>query len=757
MDAQKVEVQAGRDYQRHGSASRGAGGMTSGPAAGPIRSGGGMQQPTEDHREIGAAFEQVLEAAPTDALTRLREVVNRIPTPGPDGDRMLAALLERPSMVPHLVQLVLEQDRVEEALTWTARLLGHAPDDRGALMFKSLLEAGRGNDRAAIDASDDLVAAHPGDPDAYLQRGTVRLATMAVAGGGDTTATVEPSVPRLALHDYDTAIQLAPERAEAYLARGQALTELGDLDGALAAYDEGLRRDPALVGGYVDRALLRLRRGLYQQAIQDAGIAIARLAEAKADDRPVLAEAHLNRARALSELGDLDGAADDYSEAVRLNSELLPAWLELGLLHNERREYFEAKQAFDRVIDLDRHNVPAHVGMGDSLLALGHARMASSLYGWAIDYDPDNGPAHLGRARAKLSMGHRARWQRDFAELHESYRQAVEHGERAVALDPGDPWTHADAGRALRAVVAYDQAVSRFDEACRLATRDASALAVLLGEKAEALRLWGSLAVEPELLRGGLDVLEQAAQLDPAPGDEAWIHRIRGATLADLRAYEGALDAFDLAASIDPRSGWAHFGKGRVLLLLDRPQEAAAAFEQMLILDVDDSPNGLWAGAGQLLAQQPWLSTGRSDPDAVPRLGAYRLGLSKGYLERADALAALGADRLAEQDRVTALDLEPESDDAARALAQSYLRREHPGPPQERSGRLLRALDLGRRALDVAAEPSRASCLEVIGQAYLELGDTAEAARHLRAALALEGGRNLWLRLLLDRLSSEPV
>jgi tetratricopeptide (TPR) repeat protein len=713
-------------------------------------SGGGMQDRTQEHRETAAGLEEALETQPVAvATTQLSEVADRLSTSGPEDDGLLAALLKRPVIVLRLVELMVKEDRVEEALAWCARLLKRTPGHRGALMLRSLLEIGRGNDRAALGTCDDLVAAYPDDPDAYLHRGTVRLATLAVAGAEGATVDGETSASRLALQDYDTAVRLAPERGEGHLARGRALTQLGDLDDALAAYDEGLRRDPALVGGYIERALLRLRRGEYEQATRDADVALAKLSETQASNLPLLAEAHLNRARALTELGDLDGASDDYAEAVRLNPELVEAWLELGLLHSERGEYFEAKQAFELVIRLDPGNVSAYLGMGDTLLALGHAVRASSLYGWAIEHDPDNGPAHLGRAMAKLSIGRRARWQREFDELHDSYRQAVEHGEHAVRLDPDNPWTHAELGRALRAIVAYDEAVPRFDDACGLAAPASPTRAVLLGEKAETLRLWGALAVDPARLEEALDFLEQAAQLETPPGDHAWIHRVRGATLADLHVHLSALDAFDLAVSIDPRSGWALFGKGRMLLLLEQPEQAADAFDRMLALDVDDSPNGLWAWTGLLLARRPWLSEGQSDIDALPRLADY-----KRHLNRADALAALGAARLAERDRVTALDMAPRSDDSARALAWSYLRREHPGPPEERRERLLQALDLGRQALKMAAEgPSQANCLEVIGQAYAELGDTPEAVRHLQAALALED-HNLRLRLRLGRVTS---
>ena len=725
--------------------------MRKGPGGLPGSVGGNWPE----HRKTANEVEEALESAPTaDGAARLREVTQQLSAPEVDGPGLLAALLERRVVALRLVELVIEEGRTAEALSWCAKLLERQPDYRHGLMFKSLIEVDSGDGQAALATCDAMVTAYPEDPDAYLHRGTIRLAALVAA----------PKMPagpaeerRLALDDFDVAARLAPERAEAHLARGRALAQLGELDDALAAYDQGLACDPSLIAGYLERAELRLRRSEHEHAIHDCAVVIGKLSEDRASDAELLAEAHLVRARSMIQLGALDGAADDYAEAVRLDPELVEASLERAQLHNQQREHFAALRAFEEVLQLDPDNVVAYMGKADALLALGEDRMASSAYWQATERDPGNARAHLGRAVARLSIGTRERWRRQFDTVPMRLYGAVEEGELAVQLDPDDPWTHVELGRALRAAVAYDEAVSQFDAAQARAGDDTTLLAVLLGDKAETLRLWGELASDSAKLQRALDILEDATQLNATQGDQAWLHRISGATLIQFRAFEGALAAFGKALMIDPTSAWSHFGKGKVLLLLGRHKEAAITFGQMLTLSAAESLQALWAETGLLLARRPWLLEAE-EPELANELP---LADPKQLLDRADVFAALWAEQLAEHDRDAAVRVMPTSAnaalraDATLALAWSHLRHERPGSSDSgRSGRLMRALDLGRQALKLAGErPFRGSCHEALGQAHAELGNTTEAVSHFQEALAVEP-RNLRLRLRLQHATT---
>jgi tetratricopeptide (TPR) repeat protein len=100
-----------------------------------------------------------------------------------------------------------------------------------------------------------------------------------------------------AVQAFDKAIQLKPDSAEAYSNRGNALKELGQVEHAVASYDDAVAS--------------------YDQAIQL---------------KPDFAEAYYNRGNGLRDLGRLDEAVASYDMAIRIKPDLAGAYLQLSAL-----------------------------------------------------------------------------------------------------------------------------------------------------------------------------------------------------------------------------------------------------------------------------------------------------------------------------------------------------------------------------------------------------------------------------------------
>ena len=80
-----------------------------------------------------------------------------------------------------------------------------------------------------IARCNDALARDAEDVSAFIERGGVFL---------------NRRDNRRAMADYEAAIVIAPDHAEAYRGRGDAHFNLGDFDWAIADYDAALRRDP---------------------------------------------------------------------------------------------------------------------------------------------------------------------------------------------------------------------------------------------------------------------------------------------------------------------------------------------------------------------------------------------------------------------------------------------------------------------------------------------------------------------------------
>ena len=109
---------------------------------------------------------------------------------------------------------------------------------------------------AAIANYDRAIALAPDDADAYHNRGIAKDAQ------GDYAA---------AIADFDHAIALEPDGADVYHNRGVAKVEIGDYAGAIADYDRVIALDPDNKAVLEDRAVAIAGRMGRAVAIEDYG------------------------------------------------------------------------------------------------------------------------------------------------------------------------------------------------------------------------------------------------------------------------------------------------------------------------------------------------------------------------------------------------------------------------------------------------------------------------------------------------------
>ena len=84
----------------------------------------------------------------------------------------------------------------------------------------------------------------------------------------------------------------------------------GDLDGAIKDYNEAIQLKPDLAEAYGDRGAAKGAKGDLDGAIADCNKAIQL--------KPDFAEAYFNRGLAKKAKGDIDGANSDHAKAIEL-------------------------------------------------------------------------------------------------------------------------------------------------------------------------------------------------------------------------------------------------------------------------------------------------------------------------------------------------------------------------------------------------------------------------------------------------------
>jgi hypothetical protein len=161
---------------------------------------------------------------------------------------------------------------------------------------------------------------------------------------------VDEGKPEEAMSSLDTAIELNPEAARAYFARGYARRLISDWGGAVADFSVVIRSAPTVEA-------FRLR-GDCRDELGDLYGGIADYTLALELDPNEFVALH-NRAYVKRKLGDFAGAIQDYNQAIQLRPEDANAYLNRGIAKLDNRDPLGAIGDWQRVIQLDPSNLSA--------------------------------------------------------------------------------------------------------------------------------------------------------------------------------------------------------------------------------------------------------------------------------------------------------------------------------------------------------------------------------------------------------------
>jgi tetratricopeptide (TPR) repeat protein/S1-C subfamily serine protease len=183
--------------------------------------------------------------------------------------------------------------------------------------------------QGAIDDFNLAIKINPNFAEAYVGRGFVRYESEDKQG---------------AIDDFNLAIKINPNFAEAYVGRGGVRYESGDKQGAIDDFNLAIKINPNLAQAYFVRGVVRNELGDKPGAIDDYNQAIK--------INPNLAEAYYNRGYVRDDLGDKPGAIDDYNQAIKINPNLAQAYVRRGSVRYQLGDKPGAKEDLQRAAQL---------------------------------------------------------------------------------------------------------------------------------------------------------------------------------------------------------------------------------------------------------------------------------------------------------------------------------------------------------------------------------------------------------------------
>jgi tetratricopeptide (TPR) repeat protein len=221
-----------------------------------------------------------------------------------------------------------------------------------------------------------------------------------------------------AIADYDSAIKLKPDLAEAYNDRGTAYAHRDNYHLALADYDKAIELKPGYAMAYYNCGIIYAHKGEYARAIADYNRAI--------ELKPDYAETYNNRGSAYRNKGEHDLAIADYDNAIELRPDLAEAYYNRGNTYLNKGKFDLAIIDYDQAIELKLDWPQVYNNRGNAYRNKGEYDLAIADYNRAIELKLDYAKAYYNRGLAH--------------KITDEKEKAIKDFERFLELSEDEDW-----------------------------------------------------------------------------------------------------------------------------------------------------------------------------------------------------------------------------------------------------------------------------------------------------------------------------
>ena len=306
--------------------------------------------------------------------------------------------------------------RTGDALQAYDEILRHDRGNLDALLGTAAVYSAERRWRDVIDLADTFLAMQPGDPEMLVYRGDAQLA---LGKRSEAQISYEAALVRLP-GDPSVLDRIAKAKVDISALQSRALiaSASGNLDQAIALFDEVLKVEPENANSLVGKSVALRRAGRVDDALEALDAVLAR--------QPGHGGGLLNKGRILEERGDLEDALEAYDKLIELNPGDADAWVAQGDVLAKMGREEDARKSYAEALRLS----PSDEDMQAKITALEHTRAEESQLLRELFMIKGVGPA---KARALRDAGfHNAE---DFRKATEDDLTKVRGVTKKVAVD----------------------------------------------------------------------------------------------------------------------------------------------------------------------------------------------------------------------------------------------------------------------------------------------------------------------------------
>ena len=400
--------------------------------------------------------------------------------------------------------------------------LAEDPTDMNAQV--SLANAYRqvGKYSEAIAQAEKVLAEEADNVGALLEKGKVQIATGNYQDAIDTLTQAA---------DADSS------NAEALVERGNAYYEIGEYDKSEEDYRSALQRDSSYGQAYKEWAAVDVVRGNNQEALQKLDLAIEN------GDRSIAV--YTNRGNRKSDLGDREGAAEDWKTASDMTAYTARDFSGRGFARSRLNKKAAALDDYNQALIINPNDVQGIINRAFLQYQAGEPTQASATIEKALAVNPNSTTALILKGEIKSNSN------------PADQEGAITDYSKALDINPNDPNILNNRCSAYFALNQLDLALTDCDRGLQVNSRSES---LYLGRGNIRLRQENFDKAVQDYSRS-LEILESAGG---NPFREASVYSNRASALVGLQDLNGALADLDKALELNPNDAPDLYKRGLV-------------------------------------------------------------------------------------------------------------------------------------------------------------------------------------------------
>lgn len=216
-------------------------------------------------------------------------------------------------------------------------------------------------------------------------------------------------------------VEKEPNFAEAYNNRGNAYSDLNQLETAIKDYNKAIELNSNNAGAYYNRGNAHRKLNQYAKAIEDYSKAI--------EKNPKFGIAYDNRGVTYGRLNQYEKAFKDFEKAIELNPNDAVAYNNRGLTYAKLNQLERAIEDYNRAIELNPNYADAYNNRGIAYAVLNQMERAVKDYNKAIELNPNLADAYGNRGRTYKEIGNYEESARDLKEASILFFKSRRKGE----------------------------------------------------------------------------------------------------------------------------------------------------------------------------------------------------------------------------------------------------------------------------------------------------------------------------------------